>query len=374
MFTNRISRELTNRMLSSSDSTSSAEVNFSSVETPELICIFSPHESKEEKTVIAVIYILTSSLSIVGAGSILIYAFSKRIVRSPEVHPLFHLALADLILASLWLSGACTWFHNKYQDCFYLDAFGEMAHLASFFLTVNYALTAYMRLREKADTIINLPFSSVAYPGKCSIWFSRICYVLCWLTPLVIMLPLLINGGDDLEETPRDCTLCLLLFDRPKPKKPKDQQSTWWSYGSIALTATLTFSIITLVLLYFMMLRAYRKAVLNSGVLTDIQRANIDAIRNRIFLYVLVFLVCWSPALVVASCDIDPRIKLTSMKRWFTLFVFQGLTAPMQGFFNCIVYGWARKNFREASERRTVLLESDEYISHFHRPSYGSSL
>lgn len=118
MFTNHISRELTNAMISSSDSTSSAEVNFSSVETPELICIFSPHESKEEKTVIAVIYILTSSLSIVGAGSILIYAFSKRIVRSPEVHPLFHLALADLILASLWLSGACTWFHNNIKSAF----------------------------------------------------------------------------------------------------------------------------------------------------------------------------------------------------------------------------------------------------------------
>ena len=38
----------------------------------------------------------------------------------------------------------------------------QMAHLASFFLTVNYALTAYMRLREKADTITNLPFSSVS--------------------------------------------------------------------------------------------------------------------------------------------------------------------------------------------------------------------
>ena len=28
-------------------------------------------------------------------------------------------------------------------------------------------------------------------------------------------------------------------------------------------------------------------------------------------------------ALVVASCDIDPRIRLTSVKHWFTLFVFQ---------------------------------------------------
>ena len=48
----------------------------------------------------------------------------------------------------------------------------QMAHLASFFLTVNYALTAYMRLREKADTITNLPFSSVSTFCIRTIFFS----------------------------------------------------------------------------------------------------------------------------------------------------------------------------------------------------------
>ena len=36
---------------------------------------------------------------------------------------------------------------------------------------------------------------------------SAFFYSLQRLTPWVIMLPLLINGGSDLEETPRDCTL-----------------------------------------------------------------------------------------------------------------------------------------------------------------------
>ena len=35
----------------------------------------------------------------------------------------------------------------------------------------------------------------------------------------------------------------------------------------------------------------------------------------------------------------------------------------MQGFLNCIVYGWARKSFREASDRRPLLLESNEYVT-----------
>lgn len=44
----------------------------------------------------------------------------------PQVHPLLHLALADLILASLWFAGACTWLNNKVYDCFYLDVVAEV--------------------------------------------------------------------------------------------------------------------------------------------------------------------------------------------------------------------------------------------------------
>ena len=42
---------------------------------------------------------------------------------------MFHLALADLLLASLWFSGACLWFHKQEGSCFYLDAFAEVSGL-----------------------------------------------------------------------------------------------------------------------------------------------------------------------------------------------------------------------------------------------------
>lgn len=256
--------------------------------------------------------------------------------------------------------------------CFYLDVFAEMAHLASFFLTVNYGLNAYIRLREKTQNISNFQFSSVS-SSTFYIWLSRIFYAVCWLVPVVIMLPLLIHVGNKI--TPQTCSHCLLLFDRPKPKASGQNNSVWSAYGSIALTATLTFSIVALMLVYFLTIRTYRKAVIYSGVLTDLQRVSIDAIRNKVFLYIMVFLTCWSPALIVASCDIDPKISITNLRTWSVLFILQGLTAPMQGFFNCIVYGWARKNFRDASERRrNPLLESDEHIRapRFRRTSYGS--
>ncbi|KAJ7387048.1 hypothetical protein OS493_004012, partial [Desmophyllum pertusum] len=79
-------------------------------------------------------------------------------------------------------------------------------------------------------------------------------------------------------------------------------------------------------------------------------------------------LICWSPALVVATSDIDPRITITNLPRWFTLFVLQGLTAPMQGFLNCIVYGWSRKSFRDASEQRI------NYVAGIRRKAVASAI
>lgn len=338
-----------------------------------LIC---PIQSKEKKKDIAIIYLVTSGLSILGASSVIIFSVLKRIVRSPEVHPLFHLALADLILASLWFAGACRWF-QKYDSfaCFYLDVVAEMAHLASFFLTVNYGLNAYIRLRGKTKSIANFQLPSVSSTTS-YVWSTRILYALCWLVPVAIMLPLLLHVYDEENSPPDNCTRCLLLFDRPKPKDGEtSSHSIWKVYGSIALVATLAFSIVALMVVYFLTVRTYRKAVLHSGVLTDLQRVSIDAIRNKVFLYILVFLLCWSPALVVASCDIAPSITITNLHHWFLVFLFQGFTAPMQGFFNCIVYGWARKNFREAPEqRKNLLLESEDNFRfpRSRRTSYGS--
>ena len=69
----------------------------------------------------------------------------------------------DLSAWESLLAGSVTKVHHSWHLLFSpLFSFMQMAHLASFFLTVNYALTAYMRLREKADTITNLPFSSVS--------------------------------------------------------------------------------------------------------------------------------------------------------------------------------------------------------------------
>ncbi|KAK2574634.1 hypothetical protein P5673_000829 [Acropora cervicornis] len=148
--------------------------------------------------------------------------------------------------------------------------------------------------------------------SKLNLWLARMGYIVC---------------------------CCLLLFDRPKVRK---DGAIWLSYGSIALTTAISISMVTLVVVYFMVLKVFRKAVVYS-------------------------------ALVVASYDIAPKFNLR-VKSSFSLFVIQGLTAPMQGFLNCIVYGWTRKSFREASETRAPLLDSaDRSFFRSRRLLYGTA-
>ncbi len=47
--------------------------------------------------------------SILGASSILYSALRRKRVFSPQVHPLFVLSIADLLLALLWGVGALLW-------------------------------------------------------------------------------------------------------------------------------------------------------------------------------------------------------------------------------------------------------------------------
>ena len=47
--------------------------------------------------------------SLLGAASIIFLALVKRLVFSPEVHPIFMLSLADTMLSILWIAGAGLW-------------------------------------------------------------------------------------------------------------------------------------------------------------------------------------------------------------------------------------------------------------------------
>ncbi|XP_048582274.1 transmembrane protein 116 isoform X1 [Nematostella vectensis] len=329
-----------------------------------MIDLINPDDYSKFKTV-SIIYCVSSLLSMLGAGSVIAFSLSRRVVKSPEVRPLFHLALADFLLALTWLSGAALWLSSPdkekiFRPCFLIDAISEIFHIATFLLTVNYALNVFIRLKERTYGIQNLYFTTVSTNSFYS-WLFAILYAICWSIPVLLMVPLITKMHIMAHKNKVHCSRCLLLFDRPRASSFAGEKQLWQVYGSVMLASTLGISILALLVMYFLAERLYRKAVLRSGILTDRQRAGIDDMRQRIFLYIMVFLVCWSPALIVAATDLDRDMKEDNtnilLRKYFPLFVIQGLTAPMQGFLNSIVYGWTRRSFREAANQ-SLLEES----------------
>ena len=54
--------------------------------------------------------LLVHDCSFLGSGSIIVSAMVRKRVCSSEVHPIFMLSLADLLLAVLWVTGSGLWF------------------------------------------------------------------------------------------------------------------------------------------------------------------------------------------------------------------------------------------------------------------------
>ncbi|XP_033111546.1 uncharacterized protein LOC117112564 isoform X2 [Anneissia japonica] len=59
-----------------------------------------------------------------------------------------------------------------------------------------------------------------------------------------------------------------------------------------------------------------------------------------------------SSALCLGMVDLVTQ-KYISVNDYAVLYVLQGITAPSQGFLNCIVYGWTRPTFRKIGRGRT---------------------
>ncbi|XP_035690445.1 transmembrane protein 116-like isoform X1 [Branchiostoma floridae] len=304
-------------------------------------------EDKKNMEALSYIHMVMSTISIFGTLSIILYSIVKKIFRSAEVRPLFHLAVADLLLAVCWLVGSLLWrsrldLNNDADSdkCFYLQLVTEAVHLVTFFLTMNYALNVYIRLKDRENKANNL---SLLMSSRWMVWTMRLVYVLSWFVPVLVMVPAALHKKQVLREVDT-CTRCLMPFGRSSTGNV--QHLDWNSYISLLLVGCLVLSISAMVILYVLSYRVYGR-VLKSNIWTNSQRDALALLKTRVTLYILVFLFCWSPALTVAITDLSQQ-KFPEFSRYVVLYVLQGVTAPAQGFLNSMVYGWTRSGFREA--------------------------
>ncbi|XP_071946441.1 transmembrane protein 116-like isoform X2 [Antedon mediterranea] len=310
-------------------------------------CLVYDEENEELLLALRYIHIVFASLSIIGASSTIIYSIIKGVVTSEEVRPLFHLSLADLGLAICWVIGAAVWNDDKddSEGCVYLQAITEAFHVSTFFLTVNYSLNVYVRIKDRQNRAMKLSTLMSSIKMK---WGLRMVYVLSWLLPIIIMIPIVYyHETVDLLK----CYRCLLLFYRPSVQSRDEDYDSWWweNYGAIFFVISLGLSMIIIIVFYLLSIKVFR-ILIKQNMWTDAQRDAVRSMRIRITFYILVFLYCWIPAFCLGIIDLASEKKI-SVSDYSVLYILQGITAPSQGFLNCIVYGWTRPTFRKIGRR-----------------------
>ena len=290
---------------------------------------------------IGIIGLVSASLSLVGSASILVFIIWKKLQNFQQNLPLFHLSLADFILSLLWIISNVKYFvgseHQEFS-CFILLLLTEMIHLVTFFLTINYSVNVYFRMKDRTIQVHMITDGDELPPSNVRKWFKRSLYIVSWTLPMLMMIPIIVNIKPDHANA---CQRCVILIDVPVHKAV---------YGDIILALSLTISILAIILLYCLTLRLYWKAV--PGFHTQHERRQLANMQARVTLYVSVFIICWSPGMMI-SYDLWfnhshylSRQFLASFQKFFPIFVLQATCAPLQGLLNSIVYGWTRKTFR----------------------------
>ena len=302
--------------------------------------------------IIAKIGLTSATLSLLGSLSILIYTVVRKLMNNQHVRPLFHLSLAETILSVIWIGSTLKYFfaaefeHPAYTavSCFVWQLLAELVHLATFFLTINYALHVYLRMLQRTVQVHMVSEGGESHvPVSC---LSGASYVVSWCAPLLLLLPIFINIRVDHISA---CQKCVILIDVPVLLCGNITPA----YGYIVLACSLTVSTLLIILIYSASLKLYWKAV--PGFRTDNERQQFANMQSRVTLYMLVFIVCWAPAFMISyhkwlnhSNAFEVYGGVVDVEKFFWLYVFQAVLAPLQGFANSVVYGWSRKQFRES--------------------------
>lgn len=317
---------------------------------------------------VAIVSLLTSGLSLFGSGSILVCVVYHRRVCAPEIFPIFHLSVANVLaslcmltLTALFLDG-----HPSYPGsegpCGYLLAIMTSFYICTFFLTLGYALEAFIRLHRRLQSYLSL--EGIRGDGVSNIYMYFV-YFFSWFIPLVQGIFLMVmthlikenTDGQFSHILPPECSLCYPAFS--------SQDRVCWSHVVSGHRWQLMYKLIFLVplllvfvlnmALYVCIGRDFRQVSMRRGLLSYHQRQEETALRKKAFMYQTAFIVCWIPTIALVATSFS---KSFSMVHHYWLFLLQALLGPLQGLLNCFIYGWKRESFRRALTESSHLLDT----------------
>ncbi|XP_048239061.1 transmembrane protein 116-like [Haliotis rufescens] len=328
--------------------------------------------SDDKMNVIATINVITSSLSALGAGSIILCSVFHRKICFSEVYPIFQLSIADL-LASLFFLSSTIMFLNNVQNypggcgpCDYITAVMTSFYISTLFLTLSYALEAFLRVRKRLHNGF-ISSSREQQRTVVSYSFMHLIYAVAWLVPLaggiVLLTPTTSSGNTQPKDA--ECSTCLPVFHYT-------QDNPCWSHVVNGTSWHLAYKLVFLIpliavffsniFLYLCIARAFKQVSMRRGLYTFHQRQEESTVRRKAVLYQSAFLCCWLPTLILGIISFQSDF---AMRRYFWLYVLQALLGPLQGFLNCIIYGWKREQFRRALSENSSLTSTNmpSYLS-----------
>ncbi|KAG7454763.1 hypothetical protein MATL_G00263330 [Megalops atlanticus] len=323
--------------------------------------------------------------SLVGSSSVVVVSIVKRRYLNEQAQLLFQLALADFLAAAVLLCVSAMNLTDPQQhtDRFKLCSYGLPLTLAfycvSFLLVAVYAyrlkqaVAGWRESSDSADAGQRNSRNSRAFSWLCvSVWSLPIACYVCYVS---------------VSSSPANETMRVELYSRKGCGTDTQLQSRKLSSSTLDHRPSLTWeqNWFELELRFRMKLRpadtwpkqviycqvgrwhrkyAQRRLLLVEG--DGFGRRRLRGLGSTPLSMVLVPIVCWTPACLLVGLSYVGQI---SQDRLFVLYVIQALMVSLQGLLHSAVYGWLRRNFREAalSERLPLLAESP-------RPFYDESL
>uniref|UniRef100_A0A8C4PX42 G-protein coupled receptors family 1 profile domain-containing protein n=1 Tax=Eptatretus burgeri TaxID=7764 RepID=A0A8C4PX42_EPTBU len=349
--------------------------------------------------ILAVTYVVGSSVSILGTLSILICLCRHTSCKAPL---LFQLCLADFIASVLLLYssimqlvGGSAFFHT-YRSCQFTIYFVFCFYACTFCLTMIYSYEVYHRICSGR--------SGSTWDLESSRRHLIILYILSWGVPISVYVGMLLgNLNQEYIIIPNDndsCTQCLPVvhqtsgfcfqthhektFNRvtkaifmmyfgcvtilcsvgllpvvlfiivKKCHKRRFRIVGAWNTNVIVgknecliikTARFICFACVCAQYFYCVVRRSYGAAPTQRTALLGSSRER-ETTRTTLY-FQLYFLVCWSPVMLLCILSFVPQITDPAI---FSLHLLQAITMPLQGAMISLVYGWSRRTFRHLHE------------------------
>lgn len=342
-------------------------------------------------TSLSVVYICALSLSVFGSFSVLVVSIVKRKNLKDQVQPLVQLALADLLATLiLMLTSAMNItemdqniFNNSVVICEHALPLSLTFYLVSFLLLVVYAWES--KISVEAFRLRQIEVLQEEPQSRRKV---VIAYVLVWSLPILgyvvyvltahmttsDLVPPMHGTGTNNGQLATYCTSCVLflhIWSDPCSNADKIHAMT----TRIILFLAVIIVPISCSVVYYKLGSWYRRYEEEGLFPVEGDGRSRKRLRGALPTFhcmVLGIMLLWLPALILIVLSFPAVLLNVPQEKLFPLYIIQAFTVSLHGFVNSLVYGWIRRNFREAIlGERTPLLEQaplaffEESLGHY---------